>query len=130
MTKARTALVAGSLTLLGLTAGAGLASAEPVAQDPAPQPVPCAFESQQNLPSRPECRAQVLGFGSAGTESASNAFQGGLNAASLALSIQLPAVTGLGSLPGSTGSTEDTPWFSLAQTSVGSLSGSVGNAFE
>lgn len=125
MRKFRGAFVAVATAGLALSTGVGVASAEENAQDDGPEPVPCAFESGDRVDSRPECRAQVFGFGSFGTESLANVLSSGINTGSVLLSIDIPNVLSLSGPLGSVGSQQGTPLFSVGDTIFGSLSGSL-----
>lgn len=125
MRKFRGAFVAVATAGIALSTGVGVASAEENTQDDGTQPVPCAFESGDRVDSRPECRAQVFGFGSFGTESLANVLSAGINTGSVLLSIDVPNVLSLNGPLGSVGSQQGTPLFSVGDTIFGSLSGSL-----
>lgn len=125
MRKFRGAFVAVAAAGIALSTGVGVASAEDNTQDDGPEPVPCAFESGDRVDSRPECRAQVFGFGSFGTESLANVLSAGINTGSVLLSIDVPNVLSLNGPLGSVGSQQGTPLFSVGDTIFGSLSGSL-----
>lgn len=122
----RGAFVAVATAGLALSTGVGVASAEEAEpQDDGAQAVPCAFESGDRIDSRPECRAQVFGYGSFGTESLANVLSAAINTGSVALSIDVPNILSISGPVGSVGSQQGTPLFSVGETVFGSLSGSL-----
>lgn len=125
MRKFRGALVAAVTVGLTLSAGMGVASAEEAGQHEGAQPVPCAFESGDKVDSRPECRAQVFGYGSFGTESLANVLSAAINTGSVALSIDIPDALSLNGVLYTLGSQQGGPLFSLGDIAFGSLSDSL-----
>ncbi|ANI90990.1 hypothetical protein [Dietzia timorensis] len=125
MRKFRGALVAAATVGLAMSAGMGVASAEDAGQDEGTQPVPCAFESGDKVDSRPECRAQVFGYGSFGTESLANVLSSAINTGSVVLSIDVPDVLSLNGVMHTLGSQQGGPLFSVGDIAFGSLSDSL-----
>ena len=108
-----------------MSAGVGVASAEDSGQGKTAEPVPCAFESGEKVDSRPECRAQVFGYGSFGTESLANVLSSAINTGSVVMSIELPDLLSLNGVFGALGSQQGTPLFSVGEVAFGSLSSSL-----
>lgn len=125
MRKFRGALVAAATVGMAMSAGVGIASAEDTRQGKAEEPVPCAFESGEKADSRPECRAQVFGYGSFGTESLANVLSSAINTGSVVMSIELPDLLSLNGVLGALGSQQGTPLFSVGEVAFGSLSSSL-----